>query len=148
MNIYAKEGDKVIVTKKSINNGYECDKAKAQYLLEVGGIYTVDHTEVHSSCTDVYLKEFMHTSFNSVNFEDYNDDIEVKALLREALAWCLYCYTQYHVESFDLFYSQKEISFWSDKSNKRIEYYNKVSKEVMDKLYNMLIDLGIKVEEL
>ena len=89
---------KVIVTKKSINNGYECDKAKA--------------------------------------------------LLREALAWCLYYYTQYHVESFDLFYSQKEISFWSDKSNKRIEYYNKVSKEVMDKLYNMLIDLKIKVEKL
>lgn len=29
MNIYTKEGDKVIVTKKSINNGYECDKAKA-----------------------------------------------------------------------------------------------------------------------
>lgn len=33
-----------------------------------GGVYTVDHTEIHSQHTKVYLKEFPGKKFNSVSF--------------------------------------------------------------------------------
>lgn len=71
MNIYAKKGDKVILTKESINNGHEHDINKCRRYLAESGVYTVHHTEVYSSSTDVYLEEIPGVYFNSVNFEDY-----------------------------------------------------------------------------
>lgn len=70
MNIYAIEGHKVKVTEDTINNGYKYDKEKVKRLCELNKEYTVSRTEVHSSSTKVYLKEFPGVSFNSVNFED------------------------------------------------------------------------------
>lgn len=74
MNIYAKHGDKVIVTEASYKAG---DKASDNtYLhLEVGKVYTVEYTDVHNWHTDVYIKEVPEVAFNSVNFEDYTDSL-------------------------------------------------------------------------
>ena len=70
MNIYAKDGDWVVVTKESIENGTIADKEHAKKNLRVGQIYTVHRTEVASWSSRVYLKEFPLTSFNTVNFKD------------------------------------------------------------------------------
>ncbi len=42
---------------------------KDNYLLILGETYTIDHTEVHSFHTKVYLKEYPNSVFNSVCFE-------------------------------------------------------------------------------
>lgn len=68
MNIFAIEGHKVRCF--TFTAGYEYDRQWAKEYLEIGGSYTVDHTIIHSSSTDVYLKEFPHINFNSVFFED------------------------------------------------------------------------------
>jgi hypothetical protein len=73
MNIYAKEGDKVIVTEEGIGNGYDGDKRHAEKYLEVGNIYTIDSIEVSGWSTVVNLKEFPEQCFNSVHFEDYKE---------------------------------------------------------------------------
>ncbi len=65
MNIYSKEGAKVVYTG---HNGYDADKIHANGHLEVDGTYTVDHTEVSSWHTDVFLKEVPGVPFNSVMF--------------------------------------------------------------------------------
>ena len=70
MDIYAKNGDKVIVTKETINNGTEKDKEKAKRLLEIDKEYTVEKTIVRGWSTIVYLKEFPNEQFNSVSFID------------------------------------------------------------------------------
>lgn len=70
MNIHAKKGDKVTVTEKGMINGYPAHQEEAKKYLKVGGIYTVDHTHVHQSSTDVYLFEIPDRYFNSVHFED------------------------------------------------------------------------------
>jgi hypothetical protein len=70
MDIYAKEEIKVIVTEDSIKNGYSHVKEHAMKLLKVGGIYTIDHTEVDGWNTIVYIKEFPDEIFNSVSFEN------------------------------------------------------------------------------
>ena len=70
MDIYAKEGTKVVVTGDSIENGYDCVKEHARKFLKVGQTYTVDCTVVDEYSTDVYLKEFPDEVFNSVSFED------------------------------------------------------------------------------
>lgn len=71
MNIYAKKGDFVIVTKETAKNGYSADKEKVSQHLIVGMPYEVEKTTPHDFCTDVYLKEFPSRIFNSVNFEDF-----------------------------------------------------------------------------
>ena len=68
MNIYAKNGDLVVSTDR---NGTDYDKEKVLKYLEVGGVYTVDHTEVGGYHTDVYLKGCTGIAFNSVCFIDY-----------------------------------------------------------------------------
>jgi len=83
MNIYAKEGDKVTVTEESINNGYKPDKEQANRLLNVGYIYTVDHTNVGGWSTSVRLKEFPEQYFNSAHFEDCDDEDEVSELVKK-----------------------------------------------------------------
>jgi hypothetical protein len=70
MNIYAKEGHKVIVTEIGINSGYDSHIEKAHSYLKVGQTYTVDYTKVGSWHTDVFLKEIPNVAFNSVHFED------------------------------------------------------------------------------
>lgn len=70
MNIYAKNGDLVIATDR---NGTDYDKEKVLKHLEVGGVYTVDHTEVSGYHTDVYLKGYTGIAFNSVNFFAYQE---------------------------------------------------------------------------
>ena len=69
MNIWALENHKVKVTKESQKNGREYDSDRVKVLCDLGLICTVDHTHVHQSSTDVYLKEFPETRFNSVNFD-------------------------------------------------------------------------------
>ena len=71
MNIYALPGHKVKVTERTKNNGYSGYDTR----LELEKEYTVDHTVVHRSSTDVFLVEFPADAkrpmgFNSVNFED------------------------------------------------------------------------------
>lgn len=68
MNIFAMEGHKVKCS--TLNAGYDSDQEKAKRYLTVGNTYTVDHTIVESFSTEVYLKEFPLVSFNSVFFED------------------------------------------------------------------------------
>ena len=70
MNIYAKEGHEVIVTRESSKNGYSGDKEQVKKLLSKSKVYTVEGTEVGGGSTRVFLKEFPGIPFNSVNFED------------------------------------------------------------------------------
>lgn len=72
MDIYAKKGAKV----KYVGT---CDEAvkwgsntDPRGLLSEGEIYTVDHTEVHTWHTKVYL-EGVDGKFNSTAFEDYKE---------------------------------------------------------------------------
>jgi hypothetical protein len=69
MEINAVEGTKV----KCINHSEDAAKwgsnDNPSGVLEVGKEYTVDHTEVHSWHTKVYLKEFPGKKFNSAHFE-------------------------------------------------------------------------------
>jgi hypothetical protein len=76
MNIYALASHKVRFTGEG---GYDWDKERAKEKLNVGEIYTIHHTEVSSSNTDVYLVGIERKtragdteleSFNSVMFED------------------------------------------------------------------------------
>lgn len=75
MNIYANEGDKVKFSYPE--NGYDYDIEKGKKYLEVGKVYTVDYTDVHSYTTDVYIKEVPNISFNSVLFSDTDDKKEM-----------------------------------------------------------------------
>ena len=69
MNIYAKEGDKVVFlgSDEEINKWGNCDNPNN--LLVIGDTYTVDYTEVHSWHTKVFLKE-VTGNFNSNLFDD------------------------------------------------------------------------------
>lgn len=77
-NIYAKYGDKVMVTKQSAHNGYDSDKEKVGNLLEIGKIYHINKANAGQSSTTVTLQEVPEAHFNSVNLIDYvsqpNDD--------------------------------------------------------------------------
>lgn len=68
MDIYAPKGTKV--------QFIGCDKGQQQWggndaatKLVAGETYEVESTEVHSSYTNVYLKEFPGKRFNSVCFK-------------------------------------------------------------------------------
>lgn len=66
-NIYSPPGTKVKLISQT--NGWPCDvKQIAELGLQLGQIFTIDHTVVHSSLTDVYLVELPSYCFNSVNF--------------------------------------------------------------------------------
>lgn len=78
MNIYANEGDKIIVTEESSRNGWDYDKKLVKNYLEIGKTYTVDFTVIHSASTEVYIKEVPEVCFNSVNFEDLDEYLEDK----------------------------------------------------------------------
>lgn len=58
--------------------GWNTDREKAK-LLSVGKIYTLQGIEVHDWHTVVWLKEFPHCRFNSVLFEEVDDEILLTA---------------------------------------------------------------------
>lgn len=68
MNIYAKKGDKVIFCNPE--NGRLYNQEDCFKYLKLDQVYTVDHTDVFGSSTDVYLQEVPGVSFNSVMFDD------------------------------------------------------------------------------
>lgn len=50
-------------------NGYEFDQEQLKKLgIKLGDVFTVDYTVVHSSSTELFLKEFPGKSFNHVHF--------------------------------------------------------------------------------
>jgi hypothetical protein len=64
MNIYSPPGTRVVFLGI---NGYDGEKKAALALLDVGQVYIVKQTDVHSSSTTVWLKGF-DRGFNSVMF--------------------------------------------------------------------------------
>jgi len=68
MNIYALQGSKVKVTLGTLTNGYDADQERVRALLHVEKEYTVKHTQVCSSVTNVFLEEIEGYAFNSVMF--------------------------------------------------------------------------------
>jgi hypothetical protein len=68
LNIYSREGDKLIFLDK---NGDDGEREKAKKWLKKGEIYTVDHVDVFKYSTTVYLKEFPGKGFNMVMFRNY-----------------------------------------------------------------------------
>ena len=92
MNIHAENGHKVICY--THDAGYDSDKKKALEYLEIGKIYTIDYTDVHSWHTNVYLQEFPLISFNSVFFEDYKPSQPLAITIEQYLKdpnYCMYC---------------------------------------------------------
>ena len=71
MNIEAISGTKVLYTGKG---GYNSDKEYANKFLNVGQIYVVNTTIIHSYSTDVILEEFPEELFNSVHFDDLAEE--------------------------------------------------------------------------
>lgn len=102
MDIYAKEGDKIVFAHP--NWGYPHDQKLARDLLVVGKEYTVEKCDVSSFTTSVYLKEVSGFYFNSVLFDDvtghykepYSDTIDQlrakNKRLREALSSMLHIF--------------------------------------------------------
>jgi hypothetical protein len=71
MNIYAPSGTLVMVTDTSAKNGYTSDEQQIEKHCKIGDVYHVTRTIVHSSSSEVYLKEFPGIAFNTVNFETH-----------------------------------------------------------------------------
>lgn len=71
MNIYAPTGTLVTITESSAKNGYIPDKQQIEKHCKIGEVYQVSRTVVHSSSSEVYLKEFPGVGFNTVNFETH-----------------------------------------------------------------------------
>lgn len=67
MNIYAKEGDKIIFNNEQ---GTDLELEYARKYLTPGAEYTVEQTKAYGWHTDVYLKEVPGIYFNSVIFDD------------------------------------------------------------------------------
>jgi hypothetical protein len=88
MNIYANEGHKVRLSK---NLG----KGEFPECLQKGKVYTVNYTRVGSFTTRVYLKEFGNQSFNSVIFDDIENQVVDKTLHPD---YALYHQYQYKKE--------------------------------------------------
>lgn len=71
MEIFALSGHKVKCT--NLSGGHDHHQEIAKQYLEVDKIYTVCHTDVGDWHTDVELKEFPNVEFNSVFFEDVEE---------------------------------------------------------------------------
>lgn len=71
MNIYALKGHRV--TCKTFDAGYAYERTTARRYLNLNSIYTIDYTEVDQLPTSVYLKEFPEIPFNSVFFDDVDE---------------------------------------------------------------------------
>jgi hypothetical protein len=73
MNIYAKKGQKVLVSKVTAHNGDNGDKEQVAKYLQIGKIYNILSTNVSGFSTSVILEQFPDLTWNSVNFIDYVD---------------------------------------------------------------------------
>jgi hypothetical protein len=96
MNIYAQSGDKVIYTGASDIQIVYSGSVDPRSLLVEGQEYTVDHTIVHSSSTEVYLQE-VEGKFNSVMFNDAKKDntpLKVKDLVLGGQKVHFTCYSK------------------------------------------------------
>ena len=71
MNIFAKKGQLVLVSKTTAHNGYDSHAEDIEESLKIGKLYTISSTDVGGSSTTIQLKEFPNDSWNSVNFIDY-----------------------------------------------------------------------------
>lgn len=71
MDIYSPPGTRVRFAHPT--NGYLIDQETAAKHLVVGEVYTVDHADVYSSSTTVYLVGYPDVGFNSVMFEEVPD---------------------------------------------------------------------------
>ena len=71
MNIYAKNGHRVRCTK--ISNGVQYDTEIAKRHLLLNEEYTVEETHVYNWLTHVFLQEFPGIAFNSVFFDDVEE---------------------------------------------------------------------------
>lgn len=69
MDIYAKEGTKVVYNSPNAGMPIDQEMAKRHSLVK-GEIYTVDHTVVYDWNTQVGLKEIPGVRFNSVLFDE------------------------------------------------------------------------------
>jgi len=67
MNIYSPKGTKVVYTAKG---GYPCQVDRANEYLTIGETYEVDHIDVWSWHSDVYLVGF-DKGFNTTLFGEY-----------------------------------------------------------------------------
>lgn len=72
MNIRDYSERKVICISNEDNSFFACDNNSP--LLEVGRQYTVANVDVHGWHTEVELKEFPNTVFNSICFEEMGGD--------------------------------------------------------------------------
>jgi len=70
MSVNAQKGHKVIVTEKSIANGYPFDEEKARHFLRVGQTYTIEYMDVQDWSSTIILQEIPGVEFNSVHFID------------------------------------------------------------------------------
>lgn len=70
MSADAQKGHKVVVTERSISNGWPDDQEKARKFLKPGGIYTVEKMERADWSSSVILQEIPGERFNSVHFID------------------------------------------------------------------------------
>ena len=71
MNIYSQFGDIVVFTEKDVSDAQVSWGGHTRPdMLTVGQEYTIDHCEVRSSHTKVFLEGYEGMSFNSVWFED------------------------------------------------------------------------------
>lgn len=71
MDMYAQRGSKVIFTGQG---GRDSDKEFANKYLKVGEVYTVKTTKVFDWISFVVLEELPFKDFNTVMFEDLEDD--------------------------------------------------------------------------
>lgn len=72
MRIDCPEGTKVILGFP--DHGYPHDQEMVKKHLKVGETYTVERTVIHNFNTDVYLKEIPGVPFNSVLFEEVENE--------------------------------------------------------------------------
>lgn len=70
MNIHTEPGERVIVTRQGLENGFDYDRKLAKRHLIEGMEYTVEKTKFGEYRTSVFLKEIPRMSFNSVHFEN------------------------------------------------------------------------------
>lgn len=71
MNIFAGSGDKI---RFLAINGRTIERQNAEKCLTIGAVYTVDHVNVHSISSEVYLREMPNRPFNTSMFEDVEID--------------------------------------------------------------------------
>jgi hypothetical protein len=72
IDIYSEKGTKVVCVNQSKDTANWGSNSNPE-LLEIGKVYTVDHTEIHSWHTKVYLVELPGYKFNSSHFNAYGD---------------------------------------------------------------------------